>query len=43
VSCPVRGNSKEATNTGEDNAAQRSNDERPPVVKSPQPSSPGML
>jgi len=43
VSCPVRGNSKEATNTGEDNAAQRSNDERPHVVKSPQPSSPGML
>ncbi|PAN28796.1 hypothetical protein PAHAL_5G178700 [Panicum hallii] len=40
VSCPVIGNSKEAKNTGEDNAAQRSNDARPPVIKSPQPSSP---
>ena len=42
VSCPVIGNGKEAKITGEDNAAQRSKDERSPVIKSPQPSSPGM-
>jgi len=40
VSCPVIGNSKEAKITGEDNAAQRSKDERSPVIKSPQPCSP---
>nr|CAB3474098.1 unnamed protein product [Digitaria exilis] len=38
-SCPVIDNSKEAKSTGEDNAAQKSNNERYPVIKSPQPSS----
>lgn len=42
-SCPVIDNSKEAKNTGEDNAVQKSNNERTPVIKSPPPFSPGML
>lgn len=42
-SCPVIDNTKEAKITGEDNAAQKGNDERSPVIRSPQPSSPGML
>ncbi|XP_012701893.1 uncharacterized protein At4g10930 isoform X2 [Setaria italica] len=39
-SCPVIDNSKEAKNTGEDNAVQKSNNERSPAIKSPQPFSP---
>ncbi|CAL4947731.1 unnamed protein product [Urochloa decumbens] len=39
-SCPVIDSSKEAKNTGKDNAVQKSNNERSPVIKYPQPSSP---
>lgn len=38
-SCPVVDNSKEAKSTGEENAAQQSNNELSSVIKSPQPAS----
>ncbi|KAJ1285158.1 hypothetical protein BS78_03G258500 [Paspalum vaginatum] len=39
-SCPVVDNSREAKNTGDESAVQQSNNERCPVIKSPQLSSP---
>ncbi|CAO1945165.1 unnamed protein product [Urochloa humidicola] len=39
-SCPVIDSSKEAKNTGKDNAVQKSNNDMSPVIKYPQPSSP---